>query len=43
MALLQMSHALFVEALHPVNFVNITHVILGLNETADQSKFIVGL
>ena len=22
----QMSHALFVEVLHPVNFVNITHV-----------------
>ena len=38
----QMSLVLFFEVLHPVSFVNITHV-LSLNETADLSKFIAGL
>ena len=37
-----MSHVLFVEVLHPVDFDNITLVIC-LNETADLSKFIARL
>ena len=42
MALPWMSHVLFVEVLHPVDFDTITHVI-SLNETADLSKFIARL